>query len=74
MAITLRGISTAVPSTVVAQEEVLDEFGVPPGLSRFAQRVAARNEASAGHATKLFAEVVRAALAASPVSLLTVRA
>jgi predicted naringenin-chalcone synthase len=110
MAITLRGISTAVPSTVLVQEEVRDVFAAQPGLNRLAQRIIstsfnvsaietrytvleelswdarpeepvffdiasrellmpgtkARNEIYAEHATKLYAEAARGALAASP--------
>ncbi|MBT2497566.1 type III polyketide synthase [Agromyces sp. ISL-38] len=41
MAIALRGISTAVPSTVLVQEEVRDVFAAQPGLNRLAQRIVA---------------------------------
>ena len=110
MAITLRGISTAVPSTVLVQEEVRDVYAAQPGLNRLAQRLVstsfnvsgietrytvleelswdarpdepvffdiasrellmpgtkARNEIYAEHATKLYAEAARGALAATP--------
>jgi predicted naringenin-chalcone synthase len=39
MAVTLRGLSTVVPPTVLIQEEVRDVFGAQPGLNRLAQRI-----------------------------------
>jgi predicted naringenin-chalcone synthase len=110
MAISLRGISTAVPSTVLIQDEVRDVFAAQPGLNRLAQRIVStsfnvsgidtrhtvleelrwdakpdepvffdaasrellfpgtkvRNELYAEHATGLYVEAGRAAIAASP--------
>jgi predicted naringenin-chalcone synthase len=40
-AISLRGLSTVVPSTVLIQEEVRDVFAAQPGLNRLAQRIVA---------------------------------
>ena len=39
MTITLRGVSTVVPPTVLVQEEVRDVFAAQPGLNRLAQRI-----------------------------------
>lgn len=39
MAISLRGISTVVPATVLVQDAVRDVFAAQPGLSRLAQRI-----------------------------------
>jgi predicted naringenin-chalcone synthase len=39
MAVTLRGVSTVVPSTVLVQDSVRDVFAAQPGLSRLAQRI-----------------------------------
>ncbi|MEL4317693.1 type III polyketide synthase [Leifsonia sp. YIM 134122] len=39
MTVTLRGLSTAVPQTVLIQEQVRDVFAAQPGLSRLAQRI-----------------------------------
>jgi len=39
MAVTLRAIQTAVPPTVLYQEQVRDVFASQPGLSRLAQRI-----------------------------------
>jgi predicted naringenin-chalcone synthase len=39
--VALRAISTAVPSTVLVQEEVRDVFAAQPGLNRLAQRIVA---------------------------------
>ncbi|GAA1827825.1 type III polyketide synthase [Agromyces salentinus] len=39
MAVTLRGVSTVVPSTVLVQESVRDVFAAQPGLNRLAQRI-----------------------------------
>lgn len=39
MAVTLRAIQTAVPPTVLYQEQVRDVFAAQPGLSRLAQRI-----------------------------------
>jgi len=39
--VALRAISTAVPSTVLVQEEVRDVFAEQPGLNRLAQRIVA---------------------------------
>ncbi|ANJ28444.1 type III polyketide synthase [Agromyces aureus] len=39
MAITLRGVTTVVPSTVLVQEAVRDVFAAQPGLNRLAQRI-----------------------------------
>ena len=39
MAVTLRAVSTAVPPTVLVQEEVRDVFAAQPGLNRLAQRI-----------------------------------
>ncbi|WP_173921806.1 type III polyketide synthase [Agromyces sp. Marseille-P2726] len=39
MTITLRGVSTVVPPTVLIQEEVRDVFAAQPGLNRLAQRI-----------------------------------
>jgi len=110
MAISLRGISTAVPSTVLIQDEVRDVFAAQPGLNRLAQRIVStsfnvsgidtrhtvleelrwdakpdepvffdaasrellfpgtkvRNELYAEHATGLYVETGRAAIAATP--------
>ncbi|MDQ2661813.1 MAG: type III polyketide synthase [Actinomycetota bacterium] len=110
MAISLRGISTAVPSTVLIQDEVRDVFAAQPGLNRLAQRIVStsfnvsgidtrhtvleelqwdakpdepvffdaasrellfpgtkvRNELYAEHATGLYVEAGRAAIAATP--------
>ncbi|KRE29414.1 type III polyketide synthase [Agromyces sp. Soil535] len=41
MTVALRAISTAVPSTVLVQEEVRDVFAEQPGLNRLAQRIVA---------------------------------
>lgn len=41
MTITLRGVSTVVPPTVLVQEEVRDVFAAQPGLNRLAQRIVA---------------------------------
>lgn len=40
-AISLRGLSTVVPSTVLIQDEVRDVFAAQPGLNRLAQRIVA---------------------------------
>jgi predicted naringenin-chalcone synthase len=39
MSITLRGVSTVVPPTILVQEEVRDVFAGQPGLNRLAQRI-----------------------------------
>ena len=39
MTVTLRGLRTAVPPTVLIQEQVRDVFAAQPGLSRLAQRI-----------------------------------
>ncbi|MET0974250.1 MAG: type III polyketide synthase [Leifsonia sp.] len=39
MTVTLRGLRTAVPNTVLVQEQVRDVFASQPGLSRLAQRL-----------------------------------
>ncbi|MFF2272779.1 type III polyketide synthase [Agromyces sp. NPDC058136] len=39
MAVTLQGLATAVPPTVLIQNEVRDVFAAQPGLSRLAQRI-----------------------------------
>ncbi|KQX07510.1 MULTISPECIES: type III polyketide synthase [unclassified Leifsonia] len=39
MTVTLRGLSTAVPHTVLIQDQVRDVFAAQPGLSRLAQRI-----------------------------------
>ncbi|SFR66381.1 Predicted naringenin-chalcone synthase [Agromyces sp. CF514] len=39
MAISLRGISTVVPATVLVQDAVRDVFAAQPGLNRLAQRI-----------------------------------
>ncbi|WP_419819387.1 type III polyketide synthase [Glaciibacter flavus] len=39
MTVTLRAIRTAVPPTVLVQEQVRDVFAAQPGLSRLAQRI-----------------------------------
>lgn len=39
MSITLRGVSTVVPPTILIQEEVRDVFAAQPGLNRLAQRI-----------------------------------
>jgi len=39
MAVTLRAIQTAIPPTVLHQEQVRDVFASQPGLSRLAQRI-----------------------------------
>ena len=39
MTVTLRGLSTAVPPTVLIQDQVRDVFAAQPGLSRLAQRI-----------------------------------
>ncbi|GAA1958602.1 type III polyketide synthase [Agromyces allii] len=39
MTITLRGISTVVPATVLVQDAVRDVFAAQPGLNRLAQRI-----------------------------------
>ena len=39
MAVTLRAVSTAVPPTILVQEEVRDVFAAQPGLNRLAQRI-----------------------------------
>ncbi|MEF3403199.1 type III polyketide synthase [Agromyces sp. CCNWLW203] len=41
MAVTLRGLSTAVPATVLVQDEVRDVFAAQPGLGRLGQRIVA---------------------------------
>lgn len=41
MTVTLRSLQTAVPSTVLIQDEVRDVFAAQPGLSRLAQRIVA---------------------------------
>jgi len=41
MTITLRGVTTVVPPTVLVQEEVRDVFAAQPGLNRLAQRIVA---------------------------------
>ena len=41
MTVTLRAVSTAVPPTVLVQEEVRDVFAAQPGLNRLAQRIIA---------------------------------
>ena len=41
MTVTLRAVSTAVPPTVLVQEEVRDVFGAQPGLNRLSQRIIA---------------------------------
>ena len=41
MTVALRAISTAVPSTILVQEEVRDVFATQPGLNRLAQRIVA---------------------------------
>jgi predicted naringenin-chalcone synthase len=108
MAVTLQGLSTVVPPTVLVQREVRDVFAAQPGLNRLAERIIrtsfdvsaietrhtvleelsreahpetpvffdvesgelllpgtkARNELYAEHATRLYVEAGRAALAA----------
>jgi alpha-pyrone synthase len=39
MAVTLRSLQTAVPPTILVQEQVRDVFAAQPGLSRLAQRL-----------------------------------
>ncbi|WP_022888966.1 type III polyketide synthase [Agromyces italicus] len=39
MAVTLQGLATAVPPTVLVQHEVRDVFAAQPGLSRLGQRI-----------------------------------
>ena len=41
MTVSLRAVSTAVPPTVLVQEEVRDVFAAQPGLNRLAQRIVA---------------------------------
>ncbi|AWB96596.1 type III polyketide synthase [Agromyces badenianii] len=41
MTVTLRGVSTVVPPTVLVQEEVRDVFAAQPGLGRLAERIVA---------------------------------
>ncbi|MGH3704519.1 MAG: type III polyketide synthase [Agromyces sp.] len=41
MTVTLRGLSTAVPATVLVQDEVRDVFAAQPGLGRLGQRIVA---------------------------------
>ncbi|MFC5928373.1 type III polyketide synthase [Cryobacterium melibiosiphilum] len=41
MAVTLRSLQTAVPPTVLIQEQVRDVFAAQPGLTRLAQRIVA---------------------------------
>ena len=41
MAVTLRALQTAVPSTILIQDEVRDVFAAQPDLSRLAQRLVA---------------------------------
>ena len=41
MTVALRAVSTAVPPTVLVQEEVRDVFAAQPGLNRLAQRIVA---------------------------------
>ncbi|MGW9631831.1 type III polyketide synthase [Agromyces sp. NPDC055520] len=41
MTVTLRGVSTVVPPTVLVQDEVRDVFAGQPGLGRLAQRIVA---------------------------------
>ncbi|WP_022894627.1 type III polyketide synthase [Agromyces subbeticus] len=41
MTVTLRGVSTIVPSTVLVQDQVRDVFAAQPGLNRLGQRIVA---------------------------------
>ncbi|WP_233437845.1 hypothetical protein [Agromyces laixinhei] len=41
MTVSLRGVSTVVPSTVLVQDEVRDVFAGQPGLGRLGQRIVA---------------------------------
>jgi predicted naringenin-chalcone synthase len=50
--VSLRAVSTAVPPTVLVQEEVRDVFAAQPGLNRLAQRIVATSFNVSGIATR----------------------
>jgi alpha-pyrone synthase len=52
MAVTLRALQTAVPPTILVQEQVRDVFAAQPGLSRLAQRIVSTSFSVSGIDTR----------------------
>ncbi|MFK4729722.1 type III polyketide synthase [Agromyces mediolanus] len=68
MGVTLRGLSTVVPATVLVQPEVRDVFAAQPGLNRLGQRIVTTSFDVSGIETRhtVLAELTRSARSDEP--------